>query len=80
MNKTQSKAFPPEPAFFTVFSVSFAHHHRDAHLSPGAGHMGCPDLEINVNLPTTPREVMPWIEEATVILLLCFSCQGGVKG
>lgn len=46
----------------------------------GAGPMGCPDLEINVNLPTAPREAMFLMEYIPLILLLCINCQGGVKG
>lgn len=78
--KNLKKNFSARASFFILFSVTFAHRHRDAHPSPGAGHVGCPDLEISVNPPTTPREAMPSIEESTLILLLCFSCQGGVKG
>ena len=73
--KAQRKAFLPEPAalpcsqepLLTATAMLI-------HL------LGCPDLEIGVNLPTTPREAMPSIGEATLILVLCFSCQGGVKG
>lgn len=77
---TSKKSFSTTPSCFFLLSVTFARRHRDAHPSPGAGHMGCPDLGIGVNPPTLPREVMSLVEEATLILPLGFSCHRGVKG